>query len=434
MRFAKVAAASTALLLAAACGGGGDEGSGSAGGADPASAPEELTVWVMGSSQDALVSYFDEVEAKYQETYPDTAVNVEFIPWPDAQESINNAMAGGDAPDVLEVGNDQVSNWAAQGALADIGSYVESWDEAADLDQGALEYGRYDGVQYGVPWFSGVRTLYYRADWLREIGMEPPTTWDEVVEVAEAIEKEKDVPGFAAPTDFTNGIASFIWSNGGEIAVQEGDSWQGRLTSPETKEAIEFYAGLSGDDGVSPKAYVGENELVPLADMANSKLGMYIDGGWALGSMEEQAEDKSVLENIASAPLPGAEGNAPAFAGGSALSVFALSENPDHAAELLKLMGGKEFGKKYADAGGFFPAYPELLDDPAYTDDPARAAAAEQMKNTKFFPATPKWNDADLNQKILPAAVLEIVQGEDPDKVLEEANEALTNTLNEPVD
>lgn len=213
--------------------------------------------------------------------------------------------------------------------------------------------------------------------------------------------------------------------------MQNGEQWEGRLTSPETKEAIDFYASLTTEEKVSPQSYVGENELIPLADMANGKLGMYIDGSWATGQMEEQAEDPEVLEEISAAPIPGADGIAPAFAGGSALSVFATTEYPEFAFELLKVMGDKEGGKGYADAAGYFPAYPELLDDPAYQEDPVTAAGAEQMKNTQFFPATPRWTSADQDKKILPAAVLEIVKGEDIDSVLEQADKDLTETLNE---
>ncbi|QBI53263.1 extracellular solute-binding protein [Streptomonospora litoralis] len=427
MRSLKTAALSTAVLLAATACGGGESESGSS------EAPGSLTVWVMGTAQDPIEKYFDNVEKRYQQDYPDTKVEVEFIPWPDAQQSINNALAGGDAPDVLEVGNDQVANWASQGAIMDITSRTESWDAVADMDQAAVDYGKYDGSQYGIPWFSGVRTLYYRADWLEGLGMEAPTTWDELVEVAKAIEEEHGVPGFAAPTDFTNGIASFIWSNGGEIAVQQGGEWQGQLTSAETQEAIEFYAGLTTEEKVSPQSYVGENELVPLADMANGEVGMYIDGGWALTSMEEQASDPAVLDEIMAAPIPGADGIAPAFAGGSALTLFSTTEHPDAAFDLLKVMGDKEGGKGYADAAGYFPAYPEMLDNEEYQSDPLTAAAAEQMKKTKFFPSTPNWNAADQDGKIIPGAVLEIVKGGDPDKVLEEANKELTETLNKPV-
>jgi N,N'-diacetylchitobiose transport system substrate-binding protein len=424
MKFPKIAAASAVVMLAAACGGGSDD----------AGEAEALTVWVMGTSQDPLVEYFDGIESRFQEDNPGVEVNVEFIPWADAQESVTNALAGGDAPDVLEVGNDQVAGWASQGALLDITEQVGSWDAAAEMDQNALEYGTYDGVQYGVPWFSGVRTLYYRADWLQELGHEPPETWDELVEVAQAIQEEHDVPGFAAPTDFTNGIASFIWSNGGEIAVQNGDEWEGRLTDPATVEAIEFYAGLTSEEEISPQGYVGENELVPLADMANSELGMYIDGGWALGSMEEQAEDPAVLENIAAAPIPGADGIAPVFAGGSALTVFSTTAQPDLAFELLQVMGDQEGGKEYADVAGFFPAYPEMLEADEYQSDPDRAAAATQMQNTRFFPTTPRWTAADQDNKILPGAVLDIVRGGDAEEVLTEANEQLTSILNEPVE
>ncbi|MCK9873392.1 extracellular solute-binding protein [Nocardiopsis dassonvillei] len=425
MRFPKIAAATAVVLLASACGG---SDSGDGGGE-----ADSLTVWVMGTSQEPLVEYFENAEARFQESNPDVAVEVEFIPWPDAQEAITNALAGGDAPDVLEVGNDQVAGWAAQGALMDITEQVSGWDAAAGIDENALEYGTYEGVQYGVPWFSGVRTLYYRADWLEEIGHEPPTTWDELVEVAEAIEEEYDVPGFAAPTDFTNGIASFIWSNGGSIAEQNGEEWEGTLTDPATVEAIEFYSSLT-TDGISPQDYVGQNELIALADMANSQLGMYIDGGWAIGSMEEQAEDPAVIENIVAAPIPGAEGIAPAFAGGSALTVFTTTEHPDLAFELLTVLGDEEGGQGYADVAGFFPAYPHLLESETYQEDPATAAAAEQMQHTQFFPTTPRWTAADQDNKILPGAVLEIVQGGDAEEVLAAANEELTSILNEPVE
>ncbi|PSL00996.1 N,N'-diacetylchitobiose transport system substrate-binding protein [Murinocardiopsis flavida] len=429
MRFAKVAAASAAvLLLAGACGGGGEEsGSGDV--------PKELTVWVMGDSQPKLVDYFKEVDAAWKEKHPESSVKAEFIPWADVQKTLTTALAGGDAPDVLEVGNDQVSNWASQGALLDITKPTEEWGDAKDMDQAALEYGRFDGVQYGVPWFSGVRTLYYRADWLKDLGLEAPTDWKSLVDVAKKIQDEKDVPGFCAPTDFTNGIASFIWSNGGEIAVQDGDKWEGRLTDAKTKEAIEFYAGLNSKEKVSPKGAMNANELdACLPEMANGKLGMYIDGSWARGAMEETAEDKKVVDEIATVPMPGADGIAPAMAGGSDLAVFADGESTEAATELMLLLGNKEWGDKYAEAAGFFPAYPEMLDDEKYTKTGDAKASAEQAKNTKFFPATPKWNKADLDQKILPKAVLSIAKGEDADKVLKDANDELTKTLNEKVE
>lgn len=430
MKFAKIAAASTAvLLLAGACGGGGEDEAGAG------DVPKELTVWVMGDSQPKLVDYFKELDGAWKEKHPESGVEVEFIPWPDVQKTLTSALAGGDAPDVLEVGNDQVSNWASQGALADLTETTEAWDAAKDMDQAALDYGKFDGAQYGIPWFSGVRTLYYRADWLKDIGVEPPKDWDELVDVAKKIQDEQDVPGFCAPTDFTNGIASFIWSNGGEIAVQNGDKWEGKLTDPKTKEAIEFYAGLNSKEKVSPKAAMGANELdACLPEMANGKLGMYIDGSWARGAMEETAKDKKVIDQIATVPMPGADGIAPAMAGGSDLTVFSTTESPEAATELLKLMGGKEWGDKYAEAAGFFPAYPEMLEEEKYTKTGDAKASAEQAKHTKFFPATPKWNKADQDQKLLPKAVLDIAKGEDPDKVLEEADTKLTEILNEKIE
>lgn len=429
-KFPKVAAASSLLLLAAACGGG-------SGGSDGGSTdvPAELTVWIMGDSQPHIVEYFDAAEAAWQETHPDSGLNVEFIAWPDVQTTLTNALAGGDSPDVIEIGNDQGPNWASQGALVDLTEAVENWDEAAELDQNALEFASYEGSVYGVPWYSGVRTLYYRADWLGELDADPPVDWASLVDVAEKINKKYDVPGFCAPTDFTNGIASFIWGNGGQIAEHTGSHWEGRLTTPATMKAIEFYAELSADSTMSPPGALGANENEGcLNSMANGALGMYIDGGWARGAWEGVAEDPEVLDNIEATVLPGSDGTAPAFAGGSNLSVWSTTEAPDAAIELLQLLGSKEWGDRFAEAAGFFPAYPDLLGQDKYTSDPLKRAGAEQMHNTQFFPATPNWNSADQEQKILPKAVLEIAQGKDSTEVLAKYNELLTETLNKPVE
>lgn len=415
------------LLLATACGGNGNGED-----VDPGDAPEELTIWTMGGATEESEAFFEELRDEWSGDYSDTEINVEYVPWDEAQDSITNALAGGDAPDVLEAGNDQVSNWAAQGAILDLEEYVDGWDEAEDINEEAMEYGAFEDTQYSVPLHLAVRTLIYRADWLEELGHDAPATWDELAEVAEDIEDEYGVLGFGAPTDFTNGIASFIWSNGGEVATSDdGTEWEGQLTNPATVEAIEFYTELTND--LSP-VYTGEDELIPQADLANEELGMYIDGNWAFDEVADQAGDPDIVDELGAAPIPGVDGMAPAFAGGSNLTVFSTTDNPDFAFELLSTWASKDMGATWAEHTGFFPAYPELLDEPQFQEDEVAQASATQLEEQEYFPATPNWTDADFEGKIIPGAVLDIAEGANAEERLAEANEELTEVLNQETD
>ncbi|QVQ53635.1 extracellular solute-binding protein [Spiractinospora alimapuensis] len=428
MRPLKVGATATAaLLLLSAC------GSDDNGGEQSGEAPDTLEVWRMGDSTDEYLEYHDDIAAEFQEQYPDTEIDVVWIPWDDFENRFTTAMVDG-GPDLVEIGNDQVARWAEAGALYDITDMAEEWELRDAVLEDAFANGTVDGVQYSLPWFSGVRALWYRSDWLDELDADPPENWDELVDVAEAIDDEYGANGFAAPTDFVNGIASFIWSAGGEIAVQEGEEWSGRLSSPETTEALEFYASLTVD-GISPSACAGANEVdCAHADFVNGDLGMFIDGPWARAQLAELS-DGSTDDSWATAPIPGRDGIAPAFAGGSDLAVWATTEYPHAAFDYLTLLNNEDNSLAYAQLADFFPPYEELLDSAEFQDDPIQGGAATQaMGELRALPETPNWGHVQWELATLQNAALRLAEGEDSDTVLAEADEELDEALNRPVD
>ncbi|MEU3016727.1 MULTISPECIES: extracellular solute-binding protein [unclassified Nocardiopsis] len=426
MRFPKIALASAVVLLAAACGGGSDDGGSSSG-----DAPDTLTVWRMGDASEAQNTFMDSVTEQYQELYPDTDVDVQWIPWGEFSQRFQTAMVSG-GPDVVEIGNDQVPTWADAQALYDVSPYVGDWEAADDLLEGAYANGTFGDAQYSIPWYSGVRALWYNADWLRDLGHEPPENWDDLVEVSEAIEEEHGVPGFAAPTDFLNGVASFVWANDGEFAVQEGDEWVGQLDSPETREALEFYAGLTVD-GISPSACVGLNEVdCAHADFVNREVGMFIDGPWARAQLEDLNDEYA--DQWATAPIPGVDGMAPAFGGGSDLAVWGTSEHPEAAFDYITVLNSKDNAMPYNEVSSMFPTYGDVLESDAFQEDPVLAGAATQATgDLRLFPDTANWGHVQWELTTIQNAVQRLAQGEDADDVLPELNEELTEALNREV-
>ena len=341
MRLRKTPAAIAALgaataLVIAGCS---SSGSSTAGSTSSSAAPAQLTVWRMGSSTPAQVTWMTSVVSQFHKDYPayaKTKVNVQFIPWTNRTSDWTNALSSGkNAPDITELGNTDTPTEASLGMLANITSDVNAWSNKSNVVSGMLANDTQSGTVYAVPWFGGVRGIWYRTDQFKAAGIaSPPATWAQLVTDAKKLmAKYPGTYGLGAPTYDSPAVASFIWGAGGQIATQQNGKWVAQLTSPQSEAGIKFYVDLYLTNHVSPAKYIGQTELGnvgatsggPNEDFALGKLDMYIDGPWASGTFPANAVGKS---SWASFPIPSENGPnpAPVFSGGSDLAVWSGSK------------------------------------------------------------------------------------------------------------
>ena len=218
MKFTRSAAAIGAVvaLAGAAAGCGSSGGGSSAAGAVPA----KLTVWRMGSSVPSQVTWMNGVVTQFHQQFPQykqTKVVVDWIPWSSRVTDWTNALSSGKGgPDITELGNTDTPGIATQGALANITSDVHAWSNGSGLIAGNLANDTVSGTVYAVPWFGGVRGIWYRKDQFAKAGISsPPTTWPQLLTDAKALMKAyPGTYGLGAPSDYTNAIVSFIWRGG----------------------------------------------------------------------------------------------------------------------------------------------------------------------------------------------------------------------------
>ncbi|MBW8483602.1 extracellular solute-binding protein [Actinomadura parmotrematis] len=422
MKYIKIAAATAAIALAAtACGGSDDKKDDSSAAKDPA----QLKVWMMGEGTPEQTKFLDGVETDFKQKHPNTDVVVKYVPWPQVAATFQKATAGGEGPDVTEVGNTDVQSHVASGDFADISDEYGKWSDGSTLNKSALENDKSDGKVYGVPWYGGVRGIWYRKDWFTELNIAQPKTWDELRAAAKKIQDAKKVPGIGAPSDQTNALVSFIWGNGGEVATKDGGKWVGKLDQPQAKEAVEYYAGLVSKDKVAPTKYIGKNELQgPQQDFALGKLGMYIDGSWALAQMKKISPKNAA--NWAVFPIPSKTGgNAPTMAGGSDLAVWKDSKAKSAAFDYITVLNDAKNAKAWADLSGFSSMRSDVkFSDPVL--EPFTAIAG----NTKFTPISAGWAEFEQSKKVLPNALKAIMQGKSADGELKKANEQANSLLN----
>ncbi|WP_026658471.1 extracellular solute-binding protein [Butyrivibrio sp. AC2005] len=112
-------------------------------------------------------------------------VNVEIV----APDALLNAVLAGRGPNVvLSVGADQPVNYALRGAAEDITQFPDWQDVIAHYSESSYEQYRLDGHIYGLPETQTFNVMFYRKDVLEELGLEPPQTWQELIEMMPTIQ------------------------------------------------------------------------------------------------------------------------------------------------------------------------------------------------------------------------------------------------------
>jgi N,N'-diacetylchitobiose transport system substrate-binding protein len=374
--------------------------------------------------------------------YAKTQVKVVWVPWGNRTQDWNNALSSGkNIPDITELGNTDTPTEAASGILAPLTSDLKSWSGTSGLVSGMLANDTQGGTTYAVPWFGGVRAVWYRTDQFKAAGItSTPTTWAGLLADAQKLAKKyPGTYGFDAITNDTNAFASFIWGAGGQIATQSGGKWTADLTSPQTEAAIKWYVDLYSTYHVSPAKYIGQTELGNTGatsgganeDFGLGKLDMYIDGPWAEATLPRNSVD---TKNISSFPIPSENGPnaAPVFSGGSDLAVFKTSPSQTAAWDLITVMDNPANSTSFAKLSGFFPPYSAAISNGVYPGSSFMAGFAKAALNGQTVPLNAKnWPTADNGQYlIIPTMLKGLMNGAPFASTVATANTQLQNVLN----
>jgi ABC-type glycerol-3-phosphate transport system substrate-binding protein len=444
LRKTPVTLAALGMAAALAIAGCSSSGSSSAGTTSSAAAPAQLTVWRMGASVPSEVTWMNGVVSQFHQDYPayaKTAVKVVWIPWTNATSDWTNALTSGkNAPDITELGNTETPTEASTGALANISALVNGWSDKSDVVSGMLANDTQNGNVYGVPWFGGVRGIWYRTDQFKAAGItSAPTTWAQLTaDARKLMAKYPGTYGIGAPSNDTDAIVSFIWGAGGQIATQANGKWAAQLTSPAAEAGIKFYVDLYQSDHLSPAKYIGQTELGNTGatsgganeDFALGKLDMYIDGPWASANFPANAVGKA---DWASFPIPSENGPnpAPAFAGGSDLGIWAASKDKTADWDLVQVMDSTSNSTSFANLQGFFPPFTSKLTGGAYSSSQLMSGFAKAASITQISPLNAKnWATADSTDYVIPTMVKSLMKGADFASTVSKANTELQNVLN----
>lgn len=202
----------------------------------------EITVWAhpYTSESEKEEAMWDEIISGFEEA-TGVKVNFEQIPWANRDQKILTALVAGNGPDVFYAIPDQMPQYAEEGMLLDITSYLDDSEMDDFVDSAMLGVTWKDKV-YGLPILQSAETLFYNLDVIEELGLDAdnlPATWEDFEEWAK-VAKENDIyaTSFAAGGSMNNTLYGYLWQAGGDVITQDGEVLLDNDAGVETFEFI----------------------------------------------------------------------------------------------------------------------------------------------------------------------------------------------------
>lgn len=239
--------------------------------------------------------------------------------------------------DVVHADGGSAARAAAAGLLEPLDDIVERLGGVDAFLPGRLLI--HEGSVYSINQAATSPQLHYRKDLFEAAGLEPPTTWDELLHAAQTL-NSRDVAGIALPggenraTTIYSGI--FLWQNCGDFFDSELNV---TLDNERTAEALRFYAQLLEN---APQEAVSWAFTEPMESFWSGRAAM-VPYWHGLDLTFRQNPD--LVENIGVVPMPAGRMRV-TEQGGRYISVFRSSNAPEAAKKWVEFVFTPENARK----------------------------------------------------------------------------------------
>ena len=357
----------------------------------------EFTVWMLKNFSDVSNQYFVDRSEQFGEE-KGINVTVEMIPYAEFLTKWTAAIESGETPDVTYMGYQEAGMFADQGVLLDLSDVYQQIDERQALYPSLASAVSYEGAQYAIPYWTEPIVLHYRKDLLEKAGYtEPPKTWEEFREIANACnDPASGVVGAGVGFGKNNSDAEWfaravIWSYGGALFSEDGKS--SIVNSKESEEGVQLISSIFLEDkSVAPSAVNWDDSSNNNAYLSG-QAAMVINAGSIYNNLK--TSDEELFEKTGVATLP--SGPAGRYIPGvcNNLAVFKNTANPELAKEYLLYMTEPESYREWLEGGAPLtcPIYEDFKNDEIW-QDPVNKAFIDTVDSFVFLGYQSDFNPA----------------------------------------
>jgi len=327
------------------------------------------------------MSYGAELLAQYQEEHPEIQFEIQGVPFPDLDTTQLAAMESMQGPDLMIVNSVTVGSFIDRGYLMPMDPLIEvNGLDTSIFYPGMLSSAVYSDQIFGLPIDTGTRLLYYNKALFEEAGLEPPTTWDEVLPLAEQLtDAEKGIYGFVA----TSGERwLWLYEHAGMYALANGyrfvndDATECVLNQGDNIQAIQYWVDMYNAGVLSQDVLLTGTGAEREQMFGNGLAAMYLGGFWSADTLKADY-NMTYPDDYGIVALEGSDGYG-SSTGGWIFSITRDSDNPQEAMDFIAwilgdaerlsrftgLMPATEGASQLVLQDEFYEPFKELLNSP----------------------------------------------------------------------
>ena len=348
-----------------------------------------LHFWAMGAEGE----YIQKLVPEFERRNPGIKVKVQMIPWTAAQEKLITAYASDNAPDLFQLGNTWIPQFAALNAIEELSNFVNSSVsiKKENYYEGVWQTNVLDDKLYGIPWYIETRLLFYRPDVLEAVGYNnPPKTWDELIDCSRKIKKyfgnEEKYPIYIPTNEWVPFIV--FGMQAGSNILKYNNSY-GNFGGKEFKEGFKFLMKFY-DEKLTPS---GISQVPNIYQAFKEKyINMYISGPWNIIEFKKTMTGIDSL-NWMTAPLPGYKNEYPglSLAGGASLVVYKKSKLKKEAWKFIEYLSEPSVQVKFFNYLFDLPSVKSAWEDSSIKYNRYISAFRTQFENVTPTPQIPEW-------------------------------------------
>ena len=335
--------------------------------------------------------YFRDMIEKYNSLGKGITVVGEHIQNEDSYlDKLRTQFATGTPPNLfIEYGGSRIVDYVAAGALVDYKPYLDkepAWRDTFLPLWDKWEYKQYPGI-YGIPVQFYAVCLYYNKAIFAKLGLNPPTTLDELRDVSAKIKAAGISPFMVGEKDswraghlFNNLVMKSFGAEGVAKLADRSLPYNG-------PDVVKLFALIKefNDMGYFGPNAVGVDYNAERTAFLTGQSAMHYNGSWFLG----EAASSDLKDSIGVVPFPSINPKYKDSWQGGAADAFSMAKVKDPAQiaasiDFIKFISSQEYyaGREKANMGGAYPV--KFQSDPAISN-PVNTQFKAAIKDAKEY-------------------------------------------------
>ncbi|WP_415949749.1 extracellular solute-binding protein [Streptomyces sp. KLOTTS4A1] len=350
------------------------------------------------SDADSSKKYWADLVEKYEAEHPDIDVEVTVLSWEKVDAEVAKMVKEGNAPDMAQIG--AYADYAAQGKLYAADELL-SVPTQGDFLPALSSAGEVNRIQYGMPFASSTRLMFYNKDLFEAAGItEAPGSWEQLADDAALLKASGVKYPFALPLGSEEAQAeTLMWLLAG------GDGYTDQVGSytldsdPNVKTFEWLKENLVDEELVGPTPPGELNRQDAFDAFSAGEVGMLNGHPTLIGQAKEKGVDFGMV------PLPGRDGEAEATMGvADWMMAFKQNGHRDEIGSFLDFVYSKENVLDFSERYNILPvtdgAVEEMAGDEKYKE---LWSFLEELPNSQLYPVgNTSWAQvsADIKENI----------------------------------